>query len=43
MAPTWNNYFDHYLEVKTLVTSSDEKPKSARPKATAKKAKAKQK
>lgn len=43
MAPTWNNYFDHYLEGKTVVTSSDEKPKAARPKAMAKKAKAKQK
>lgn len=43
MAPTWNNYFDHYLEGKTVVTSSDEKPKAARLKATAKKAKAKQK
>jgi len=31
------------LEGKTVVTSSDEKPKASRPKATAKKAKAKQK
>ena len=43
MAPTWNNYFDHYLEGKTVVTSSDERPKASRPKAAAKKAKAKQK
>jgi arylsulfatase A-like enzyme len=42
MAQTWNNYFDHYLEGKTVAPSSDERPK-ARPKAKAKKATAKQK
>lgn len=41
MAPTWNNYFDHYLEGKTVVTSNDERPKVSRPKAKAQKAKAK--
>ncbi len=43
MAPTWNNYFDHYLEGKTVVISSDERPKASRRKAAARKAKANQK
>jgi len=42
MAPNWNKYFDHYLEGKTVATSSNERPKAARPRAAAKKAKAKQ-
>jgi arylsulfatase A-like enzyme len=39
MAPAWNDYFDHYLEGKTVTSSSDERPKASRPKAKAKKAK----
>jgi uncharacterized sulfatase len=39
MAPAWNNYFDHYLEGKTVTSSSDERPKASRPRAKAKKAK----
>jgi uncharacterized sulfatase len=40
MAPTWNNYFDYYLEGKSVSVAGDEKPKAPRPKDKAKKAKA---
>ncbi len=43
MAPTWNNYFDHYLEGKVVAAPDKEQPKAARPKAASRKAKAKQK
>ncbi|MSU27300.1 MAG: hypothetical protein EXS27_05215 [Pedosphaera sp.] len=42
MAPTWNNYFDHYLDGKSIATTGDEQPKAPRPKGAAKKAKAKE-
>ena len=42
MSPTWNNYFDHYLEGKTISIPDAGNGNASRPKRAAKRAKSKQ-